>query len=134
MYLQNIILKMWSLYSSDHWPVAYDVKTAVMRIMSRLEDSIFDMRHAAIYDTDICFDNEAVCDLLTQAEEFNAGRNWCSRFVEDTIDLDQLCAEMEKLNLRSYLYELESFAPEYIVEKYKLGMDNDDSISEPLNS
>lgn len=117
---------MWCWYSGEHWPISYDVRTAVLRIQARLEAVNFDMRHATVYDTNICFDQDAVNTLLKEADDCCSGVTWCTSFLNDSIDLDRFCAEMEKLNLHQYLFELESFAPADIVAKYGLGMDDEE--------
>lgn len=119
---------MWMQYSAQSWPRAEDINSAIERLSCKLSDLSMDSLHATNYDLNFCFDPEQVERLMKESDRYNAGSNLCGKYSCGILNLGQFCEQMVQIDLKHFLYDIETYLPKDIIEKYLDQSDDEEGV------
>lgn len=111
---------MWMQYSAQDWPEAKDLRSTIERMSCELDALSLDSLHAANYDMNYCFDNDAVRGLMNDSDNYNTGANLCRRWTHGILRLEDFCEQMVRADLIRFLHYIKEYLPKEIIEKYQL--------------
>jgi hypothetical protein len=118
---------MWMQYSASYWPIAEDIQTAVDRLSYQFTDLIIDGEHSLNYDTNICFDEETMQDVLVRIKKYRLGKLLCENYISGFYNLEEFCEEMIHKELKDFLHQLNPFLPASLLSKYDLIEDENEN-------
>lgn len=111
---------MWMQYSSQYWPEAVDLKSAISRLGSELDALAMDALHSANYDMAICWDPEAVAIQNGWYNKYREGSRLCCEYGDCKLDSDTLCEKFIILGLRHFLEDILPYLTPQIRSKHGL--------------
>ncbi|MVN24208.1 hypothetical protein GO639_03335 [Staphylococcus aureus] len=117
-------------YASQDWVDVVDLKSSVQHLSSKLKVLGDGAEHASVYDMSVCYDEKQIELCLRDAENYWSGAEVCNKFLDNELELWQLCEVMIELNLRRFLYSLQPYLPEWIIHHFELNDENREEIED----
>ncbi|XP_074026519.1 uncharacterized protein [Leptinotarsa decemlineata] len=111
---------MWMQYSAQEWPEAVDLDSAIRKMAWEMADLSFDALHSSNYDLSVCYDAEEVRKLLELSEKYELGVALCHKYSYGSRNLDDFCKLIIEADLKHFLYDICTYLPQNIIEKYQL--------------
>lgn len=99
---------MWMCYSSQSWPEALNLHSAVERLKYQFIDLEQDAEHESVYGMGRLFDEE-YCKQI--AEKYRKGVKVCDKYLQTQKCGECLYANLIRLGLTEFVGQIEKFLP-----------------------